>query len=154
MKKQALAVGTAAALAALSVAGSAVAAQAHQSRPAATFKTFRVTLSSTRPHSGQSITASGTSTEKNASFNCIEILLHGSQTPGQQNAWLPTLRTPSSNAKGRVVCKDVFQKFHHTLSGKTHYCPPSNADKRAGWGCGMVIASNDRKSIGIAHFKF
>jgi len=153
MKKLVVAVG-AAGLIGAGIAGPAV-AQAHPHHvPAKSYKSFKLTVKPSKPKAGQRVTASGTSTEKNASFNCIEIVIQKGHTPGSANAWVPTLRTPTSNSKGKVVCKDTFTKFSQTLKGKKHSCPPSKSDKKSGWSCGMVIASNDRKSIGIAKFKF
>jgi hypothetical protein len=144
-----------AAVAGLLGAGVAAPAAAYTHHPAALpYKPFKLTVTPLKPKVGQAVTASGTSTEKHASFHCVELLIQKGHTPGSSNAWLPTLRTPSSNAKGKVVCKDTFAKFSLTLKGKKHHCPPSKADKASGWGCGMVIASNDQKSIGIKKFKF
>jgi hypothetical protein len=151
MKKFALAVGVAGLIGAGVAAPLASAAPSH---PALTPKLFKVTLSTYKPHAGQAITATGTGAEKNASFHCVELLIQKGHTPGASNAWLPTLRTPSSNAKGKVVCKDTFAKFHLTLHGKKHYCPPTRADKNSGWSCGMVEASSDSKSVGIVKFRF
>lgn len=149
VKKTAIAIGLAATVGVASFAGTAVAAQ---DRPS--FKSFKVTVTPSKPKAGHAITAVGTGAPKSAAMDCIEVLLKKGFTPGQSQSYIPTLRTPNSNAAGKVVCQDKFMAFHDRARGKMHYCPPTKADKKAGWGCGIVIASSDNKYIGVAKFKF
>jgi hypothetical protein len=115
---------------------------------------IKVTLSPTKPKNGQAVAVTGTGGPKNSPYNCVEALMHKGYTPGGAQAYLPTLRNPVANSKGKVVCHSKFGAFSAKARGATRHCPPTKADKKAGWGCGFILATADNKQAGKARFKF
>jgi hypothetical protein len=150
MKKTALAIGAAASICLVGAGAPAALATTHH--PAAKFS---ATVTPTKPKSGQAIVGKATGAAKKAQYYCLLTLDHKGITFGASLADTASLVTVNSNSAGKITCKSLFLPFKGTYKGKKHSCPPTKADKKAGWTCGLSFANaNNHKQFTIADFKF
>jgi hypothetical protein len=152
MKKSALAIGAAASICLAGVGAPAAMAVTHSAHHAAKFK---ATVTPAKPKSGQPIVVKASGLQKKASYYCLLALAHKGVTGNASTANTQSLVTVKTNAAGKVTCKNIFLPFKGTWKGKKHSCPPTKADKKSGWGCGVAFASvKGHNFVGTAKFKF
>jgi hypothetical protein len=149
MKRTALAV--AASAAALSIG--AVTA------PLAQASGLHVTLSTTKPKaSGQFVTAHVTGGKpRNADYLCIFSMDKAGVKQTAALAYTPSFDKFTFNKHGAATCKMFFSKFSvpQKFKGKKLTCPPTKAEKKAGWKCGVAVANFVTRKAGVfAPFKF
>jgi hypothetical protein len=148
MKKTALAVAASAA-AAISL-GAATA-------PLAQASGLHVTVSPTKPKPGQTVTAKLTGGAHKAKYYCIMGVEKAGTTPGVNSADVSSLQTLTTNSHGAATCHQVFFKFtvKEKYKGKAVSCPPSKAEKKAGFKCGVAFANvKNHKQFSFGVFKF
>jgi hypothetical protein len=146
MKKMALALGVGATIA---VAGVAVpVAEANAG--------LHLSVSPAKPSAGQTIKMHATGAVKNGRYVCITALTHkGVKEQASISNANNVVTDAKSSKKGVVNCQLSFLPFSKPYHGKTHHCPPTKKDKRAGWGCGAAVANfNNHKQFVIKKFKF
>jgi hypothetical protein len=146
MKKMALAVAAAAAVGLGGVAA-----------PFAQASGLHITITPLRPHQGQPMTAHVTGGPPNSKdYLCIESMYKAGVKPSAAEAYTPSYqKIPKLSPSGAGTCHMVFLKFHVKIGGKTLYCPPTAANKRAGWKCGVATANFvTRKQFVFALFRF
>jgi hypothetical protein len=146
MRRTAIAVGVAASI------GLAAAASA----PAALgLSALHITVSPTKPKPGALVTAKVTNATPHAKYYCILTLHKPGVRATSKSAYIPSLVRLKASSRGTMTCHQVFVTFHGTYQGKTHYCPPKPADKRAGWGCAVTIINQaNYKQHVYGSFKF
>jgi hypothetical protein len=157
MKKTALAIGAAAAICLAGVGAPAAVAVTHSPHVASapSKAKFKATVKPAKPRAGQTIIAHATGAQKNAKYYCLLALYHKGITGNANSAVTGSLITVKAGAAGKITCKNIFLPFKRSWKGKKHSCPPTKADKKAGWGCGLAFASvKGHNFAGTAVFKF
>jgi len=151
MRKSILAAGAAASICLVGATAPVALAQSH-----ATSKTaFKATVSPRKPKAGQTVIAKATGAKPKASYYCLLSLYKKGAKLGAALADTNTLVTLKSNSKGRITCKTVFVKFHGTGQYKKISCPPTRAQAKSGWKCGVALANaNNHNNFVLAAFKF
>jgi hypothetical protein len=151
MRKTALALGAAASIGLIgATAPVALAQPGHQAA-----KGFHATVNVTKPKIGQNLKVKATGAKPNATYFCVLVVDHKGISGAASLADTPTLETRKSNAAGKITCNQVFNKFTGSYKNKKHSCPPTKADKRSGWGCGVGLANeSNTKNFAVALFKF
>jgi hypothetical protein len=154
MRKSALAIGVAASICLAGTAAPAAFAQGHT--PHAKAAKPKVTVSPAKPKLTSPVTAKASGFPKNTKIVCLLVVFKPGAPVGAAQAYVPSLVNLKSNAKGKATCHQLFLKFKAKDSkGKTHSCPPSKADKKSGWGCGVTVANPaNHKQYAVGLFKF
>jgi hypothetical protein len=118
---------------------------------------LHVTVSPTKPRAGQTVTVKLTGGAHKAKYYCIMGVERKGVTPGVNTADVASLQTLTTNKFGKATCHQVFFKFSvkTKYKGKAVTCPPSRAQKRAGWKCGVAFANvKNHKQFSFGLFKF
>lgn len=145
MRKTALALGAAASISVAALGAPLASANAGLSG----------TAKPAKPAIGQTVKVHVTGAIKKHSYYCLLALGHAGVMGGASLADTGTLQTVKSTKSGVINCTQVFLNFTGTYKGKTHHCPPTKADKRHGWYCGVGIANvTNHKQFVIVPFKF
>lgn len=110
--------------------------------------TFKSTISPNPVHSGQTLTLKAHGALKSTSYTCTQLVIKGKTyglAPG-------TLKVLKSSSKGKITCKETFNKFSASVGGTTRHCPLTKADKKAHYQCAMAVSTTDQKSNTISYF--
>lgn len=145
MRQKILAVAAASVMVVAAAAGIAGSAGAVQTKDATIGKVFKTTLTpKTGIHTGTVLTLKGTKALKNTAYYCVMT----SAKDGVSAPDVKHMQVVKSNAKGAISCKIKFAPFTGTgdSDNKKHSCPPSPADKKAGFKCAIAFA--DQATIG------
>ncbi|HWC33946.1 MAG TPA: hypothetical protein VG650_03870 [Mycobacteriales bacterium] len=145
MKRTTLALGAAASIAVAGLATPIASASAG----------LHGTVKPAKPAVGQTVKVHVTGAAKNHSYYCLLAIGHAGVMGGASLADTGTLQTVKSNRSGVVSCTQIFLTFPGSYQGKSHQCPPTKADKKHGWYCGVGIANvTNHKQFVIAKFNF
>jgi hypothetical protein len=110
-------------------------------------KAFRTTLKQcSGVKSGTTLVATGTHTLKNTKFYCVLSVLKLTKGGSIAAADAVSVVSPTSNSKGKVVCKIKYHPFTGLAGTTPHTCPLSKKDAKAHWFCAVALA--DQASTG------
>jgi len=115
-------------------------------------------VSNASPNSGVKngtvITDTGTGAFKSTAYLCVQLVVN--PTSQVYAAKLLSTKTVTSNALGKVVCKQTFNGWQaKDTKGIVRHCPLTTTDKNAGFVCGVALgdkASKGSKSASLAVF--
>jgi hypothetical protein len=128
------------------IAAATPAALAHPAAHGAKFKTTASPNKHVKP--GTTITVKGKGAKKSTSFFCAQLII----VPKHQSRRVvgSAVTTVMSSPRGRIKCKQRFEPFSGPFAGKTHHCPTTKADRKAGWSCaiGLADAATEGKKSG------
>lgn len=134
---------------AIAAIGMLIAAMGAGAADAGSTKYFHSTVSpSTAVKSGTVLTSKATGATPNTAYYCV-IAAYSTKNGGVSAPDNATLKVVKTNKKGQATCKVTYHPFKGTDNngdGKTHGCPVSKANKKAGWKCGVAWA--DQATIG------
>jgi hypothetical protein len=148
MKKTAI-VGVAASLCLLG-SGTALATAHHPAEKKHYLKTVK--LSTYKPASGQTVKGTASPANPKGNYVCIFSAYKPGAKLSASDSNTSSVQLNLKVKHGKVSCSNVFLPFT-TPSG--HHCPPSKADKKAGWSCGLAFADQDnRTDYKVGVFKF
>lgn len=116
---------------------------------------MRATVTPTRPARYAAVTSKLTGGKSRTTYYCTLTLYKAGISGGASLAYSPSITTVKTSRSGKATCRQTFVPFSGTWDGQRHYCPPTRADKRAGWKCGVGWAnSNDLDQTTAALFTF
>jgi hypothetical protein len=105
-------------------------------------------------HNGTVITDTGTGAFKSTAYLCAQIIVN--PTTAVVAVKLLSTKTVTSNATGKVICKQTFNAWQAKDSkGVVRHCPLTTADRTAHFLCGIGLAdkaSKGAKSASLAVF--
>jgi hypothetical protein len=110
--------------------------------------TFKSTISPNPAHVGSTLTLKAHGAKKSTAYTCTQLVIKGKNyglAPG-------TLKVLHSSKKGKITCKETFNKFSASVGGTTRHCPLTKADKKAHYQCAMAVSTADQKSNTISYF--
>jgi hypothetical protein len=124
----------------------AIAGTGHHAVPAT--KQFKSTLSTHSPKPGQKITLIGHGAKKSTQYQCVFVVLKGSAYT------IGPIKPVKSNKSGKVKCTVTYKPYTAVslTGGKSHHCPLSKKDKKAGYKCGLAVSTQDKTSATIQYF--
>jgi hypothetical protein len=147
MKKTAAVIGAAGLCLAAGMAPALGASSVHHFKTVASPSTVKV---------GQTVTAKGKGAIKGATYYCVLTLENPHVSGGQTLASIPSLKYPKASKSGAISCSQKLVKFVGHNGSKAYNCPPTKAQKKAGWSCAVAFADQKtmgKKSLSVAPFK-
>lgn len=116
---------------------------------------LRATISPARPTRYQAVSSTLTGARPRTSYYCAMTVYKPGVPASASLAYTAGFVQTKTNASGRATCRQTFVPFKGTYKGQRHSCPPTRADKRAGWRCGIGWSNSNRLSEHtVAYFGF
>ncbi|HTR70115.1 MAG TPA: hypothetical protein VMH41_07785, partial [Mycobacteriales bacterium] len=135
MKKSVVAVGTALTMALAGAAAPAALAQGHTPHAKASAG-LKVSVSPSKPKSGDTVHATLSGGKKGVNYVCVFTTFKKGTSLGASDAYTNSAQTNIKAKHGKAHCSFVFLPFKVPAG---HSCPPSKADKKKGWKCGVAF---------------
>lgn len=139
----------------LALLGAATATSASAQTDTSARTGLHATVTPSTPSRYQAVTSTLTGGHARTSYYCTLTIWHAGIAGGASLASTSSIVTVKTNRAGKATCHQTFIPFSGTWQGHRHYCPPTRADKRAGWKCGVGYANtNNLHENAAALFRF